>query len=519
MSHMHRHLSFPRLSWVSFVCLVACVATPASFPDAGADAGPAHEDDAGPAYFSVDEAQVFDALGASWTSDSTPWLPEFRIAIPDAPDSWRGNVWLFSDVRRAVIAEDLARAPIRVANLARSVPLEITWRSNEVSARPDVQLEPGRYVLALEGEAPFVSPWAREFVVAELGGARLENTWPPSEASAVPAGLSHLYVRFGGEVDGQLQIHGPGGGVGYESVEIACGDFGWPSGYCLRLDLAGPLRRGSRYTFDSRAMTDWTGRALTRRMSFHTVTAAQTQLVAIECSDEEVALPWGCALLDDESLTLRARFDGPIRARLESPFRTVRTVSIHGELRIELDPIPPQTEFDIHLELVDLAGNETFYSANVATLPPLPRVYISEVRCDPFGREPQQEYVELFNESAETVDLSDWHLSDAPSREGDRLSGAIPSGGRVLIVADAFDPSGGEDVPVPPGTPLIRIGTSIASGGLSNSGEALFLRNPQGQRIASFPARPSPGEGDCWQATESARAPNVEAGPCRPGSE
>lgn len=511
MSHMHRHLIVPLL------CAAGCVSAPLSLPDVTPDVQ--IQSDVGPLHFGVDEAYAFDTNGEWWPSDATPWVPEFRIMVQGAPEDWRGEVWIFSDVRMSVIAEDLARPPVRAANLARSVALRVSWRSQEVRVTPDAPLEPGRYVLAVHAESPFIGPWTEEFVVAENGGARLENTWPPSEATAVPAGVTQLYVRFGGEARGPLQLHGPGGGVGFTASDISCGDFGWPPGDCRRLDLDGPLRRGSRYTFDSRAMTDRTGRSLTRRMSFHTVTQASAALVPIACDDDEVSLPWGCALLDDESLTLRARFDAPIRARLESPWTTVRTVSVHGELAIELRPIPADTEFDLQLHLVDLAGDEQSLEATVSTLPHLPRVFVSEVRCDPFGREPQQEYVELFNATDEAVDLNGWRISDAVSREGDVLSGTIPSQGRLLVVASSFDPEGAEDVPVPAGTPLVRIGTSIASGGLSNSGEPLFLRDAEGRRIASFPARPSPGEGDCWRARTNGRSPDVEAGPCRPGSE
>lgn len=511
MSHIRRHAILVLLN------LFCCVSTPVPLPDVPPDVP--IESDAGPTYFSVDEAVVYDARGGWWPPDATPWAPEFRISILGAPSDWRGDVWLFSGVRMSVIAEDLARPPIRIANRDRLVPLRTSWHSQEVVATPEEVLPAGRYVLAVQGDAPFVGPWTQEFVVAENGGARLENTWPPSEASAVPAGVSRLYVRFGGEVLGALQLHGPGGGVAFNAHVVSCEDFGWPAGHCLRLDLDGPLRRGSRYTFDSRAMLDWTGRPLNSRVSFHTVANASAALVPLACSDDEVPLSWGCALVDDESLSLRARFDAPIRARLETSWATLRTVSAHGELHMTLRAVPAETVIPMRLHVVNLADEELTFEASVTTLPSLPRVFISEVRCDPFGREPQQEYVELFNASDVAVDLSAWHISDAPSRQGDALSGRIPSLGRVLIVADTFDPSSEEDVPVPTGTPLVRIGTSIASGGLSNAGEALILRDTEGRRIASFPARPSPGEGDCWRASTIGRTPVVEPGPCRPGSE
>ncbi len=73
----------------------------------------------------------------------------------------------------------------------------------------------------------------------------------------------------------------------------------------------------------------------------------------------------------------------------------------------------------------------------------------------------------------------------------------MPPGGRALLVADGFDPSAPDDTPVPPGTVLVRMGTSLGSGGLSNAGEPLFLRDPEGHRVSAAPATPPPRAGVC----------------------
>ena len=112
-------------------------------------------------------------------------------------------------------------------------------------------------------------------------------------------------------------------------------------------------------------------------------------------------------------------------------------------------------------------------------------------------------------------------LSDRPDRLGDVITTAqmVPPGARALLVADAFDPEDDADVPVPPGVLLVRVGTSLASGGLSNAGEALYLRDAASRRLSASPASSTDG-GECLQRLEGERLggeAQFTVGPCSPG--
>ncbi|MBW2464185.1 MAG: hypothetical protein JRH11_21230, partial [Deltaproteobacteria bacterium] len=81
------------------------------------------------------------------------------------------------------------------------------------------------------------------------------------------------------------------------------------------------------------------------------------------------------------------------------------------------------------------------------------------------------------------------------------------------------------DTPVPAGVPLARLGTSLASGGLSNAGEPLFLRDAEGHRVSAAP-KTTTGAGQCLVrrsgASRDGRRGDVDAfvvGPCTPGRE
>jgi hypothetical protein len=58
-------------------------------------------------------------------------------------------------------------------------------------------------------------------------------------------------------------------------------------------------------------------------------------------------------------------------------------------------------------------------------------------------------------------------------------------GEHVLLVGDAFDP---DAAGVLPGATLIRVGRTIVSSGITNRGEALYLRDAMQRRLAFVPA-------------------------------
>jgi hypothetical protein len=174
-------------------------------------------------------------------------------------------------------------------------------------------------------------------------------------------------------------------------------------------------------------------------------------------------------------------------------------VASRGEATLTLDQLEPASPITIAVRLVDLAGLETRLGFGVSTTPPLAPLYVTEVRADPLGAEPAQEYVEVLNSATVPLDLSEFSISDRADATGDVIERTVilAPGARALIVADSFDPDDRADAPVPPGTPLVRIGASIGSGGLRNAGEPIFLRDPEGRRVSAAPREPAPRPGVC----------------------
>jgi len=119
-----------------------------------------------------------------------------------------------------------------------------------------------------------------------------------------------------------------------------------------------------------------------------------------------------------------------------------------------------------------------------------PHVVINEVMANPAGKEPDQEWVELYNDGQDSVDLGMWQLEDIG------LAAVLPSfvlepGAYALVVNDTFAAAGWTDRPPAAGTPLLRV-PHLGKSGLSNSGEPLRLVRADGVVASVVPAMASP---------------------------
>ena len=158
------------------------------------------------------------------------------------------------------------------------------------------------------------------------------------------------------------------------------------------------------------------------------------------------------------------------------------------------------------LSLEGLDGRAVTRTVHTRTTPPLPTWTITEIRSDSVGPEPAQEYVELVNFGGVAMRPAGLTLADAPDRLGDLIESpvTIAPGGRLLVVAQDFDPDRPDDQQPPAGIPIVRVDGPLASGGLSNGGEPLYLRDGDGRRISSAPALPSSGPGSCLRRVSDA---------------
>ena len=137
---------------------------------------------------------------------------------------------------------------------------------------------------------------------------------------------------------------------------------------------------------------------------------------------------------------------------------------------------------------VDLAGNVAESTAVEWTVPAsMPPIAITEIRANPVGPEPAQEFVEVKNLGDAPVDLGGFAIEDAKGKDALPMMFLAP-GAYALIVPSGFDATNSEDTLPAANTPLVRIDTRIGSDGLSNSGETVRLRASDGTLVSSYSA-------------------------------
>lgn len=112
-----------------------------------------------------------------------------------------------------------------------------------------------------------------------------------------------------------------------------------------------------------------------------------------------------------------------------------------------------------------------------------PSVVINEVAWGGTAANASDEWIELFNPGSEPVDLSGWRLAAADGEPSIALQGTIVGGGFFLL--ERSDDATVSDVPA----------DQVYTGNLSNSGEALELRDAAGNRVDT-----ANGDDGAWPA-------------------
>jgi hypothetical protein len=478
--------------------------------------------------------EIEDHLGRSY-ADAAPTWPRIRV-VANVPIVDPTAIFVTRGLDREALEDDLASRPLRVSTREATVATTLTSDSRGVVLAPTAHARRGEELLiavapwAVESDlevAPFVAPLRIDS--DEAAGAWVADTWPADSTHAVPSRLPFVAVRFDGRVDvdeDDVFLEGPDGRIAGRSTTVACRSIGWSDGTCARFDLAYPLRRGATHRFALSAdHVDLTG-APTGPLDAEIVTAPSDVPPATfaepSCTADEVRVGSACVFVDDRRAILRVGASGPARFFARGAGRTLAAVGPRGDATLPFDGLEPETALTVELSLVDMGGHEETRVFRVETTAALPELDISEVCSDPEGSEPAQEWVELLNSGPMPIDLAGYTLADREDRAGDLVERAavVPAGGRVLLVSDAFDPDDPADPLVPGGVPLVRLGTSLGSGGLSNAGEPLFLRDPEGRRVSAAPAL-STGPGRCAHRRRgyprSGDVAAFELGDCTPG--
>jgi hypothetical protein len=138
-------------------------------------------------------------------------------------------------------------------------------------------------------------------------------------------------------------------------------------------------------------------------------------------------------------------------------------------------------------------GVSQMATPTIATAEPMAHVVINEVLANPIGEEPDQEWVELYNDGARAAFLADYRLIDIG---GEVVLPALylPPGGYALVVNDSFDADSPYD-PRPDEHAIVLRVPSLGKNGLNNQGEPLELVRGPSQVVSRFPPEPKPKAG------------------------
>jgi hypothetical protein len=447
---------------------------------------------------------VHDAAGGAWPAAAVPRWPVLALTFDRAPRNLEARLWLVAGHPHPDLLDDLADPPLRASTLAAVVPLTVTGQGLTARAEPARALEPGApYALVWTGgELP--AWFALRVSASPAAGARLAESWPGDRDMRVPPNLSRLLLRFDGYVVGlpaELSLRDAAGGLhALRSDLLACEELGLPAGDCAWLTPAAPLAAMRSYELALEGLRDATGAALpVQAISFATRVQPDTLppgLESVACALDELSLDAGCLLASDRGVVLRGSADEPVLVTLHAGGVRSARLAFGGMFELPLTGLAEGVTLEAELRLDDLAGHATARRLSLQTAYALPRLAIDELRADPLGPEPAQEYVELLNFGIEPVHIIGFSLTDDAFDPGRRVVSAlaVEPGERVLVVGPEFDAREPSDGLLPAGVRLARLDGALS---LRNDGELLILRDEQGRRIAESPRLAAPVAGQC----------------------
>lgn len=387
-----------------------------------------------------------------------------------------GSLWLFNGELSDYHLGRVERRDLPETLAERIVPAE-SWGEGEgwVTIAPHAELTPGAtYTLAAPGYG-----WLTAFAVSESDTTPLlERVWPPHDTAGTAAivlcaadipreamtlaleptfAAAELTPEFGQLADGRCCVR-----VGVESaLEFDAAAVLPPGALGFLLDPA-PLRA-----------------------------AEPLPLTALECFPHELRLGPGCAVVGDDRLELAPMPDA-VLWRIQVADR-VLLIPVAAGQPLALRGLVPDSEQRIHGSALSASGHESNFDLLVRTQPARAHLTLSEVLANPRGPEPASEWVELANDADVELNVAGFSFGDASGAAVLPDAKLGPRGYALLVRAD-FIANAGSDVVVPLGTPLIVL-PSLGAKGLSNSGEALWLKDREGQLLSEFPARAAPRAG------------------------
>ena len=427
-----------------------------------------------------------DALARHVEFDLRPASADIVLLLPAALDALRD-----ADLRARRLSERL---------VAEAIPLNIAPSGDHLRLTSSLYAEPdSRWSLVAvtqgeDGRISNASVWPLHVLDGPDGGARVIASWPAEGTARVPLELHEVSLQLDGEVDlsdAFVLLTSEGGEVRGELAEVPCEALGFEGGTCVRWLLPHALYPRTEHQIAVRRLRDRRGADVPPFvLTFATgedAAYAPHARIPTSCPIDEIATPWGCVLQTDQTWSLALSLDTPSRVELTVEDRIVRALAPRGDVELALDALQPGMRTPATITMTSLSGMALHTEILVTTHAALAPIVIREVCANPSGDEPAQEWVELQNVGDEEASLEGLHIADRMDAEGtdigsDRM--LLPRE-HVLLVGDAFDP---DAAGVLPGATLIRVGRTIVSSGITNRGEALYLRDAMQRRLAFVPA-------------------------------
>jgi len=172
--------------------------------------------------------------------------------------------------------------------------------------------------------------------------------------------------------------------------------------------------------------------------------AEASPLTPVVCGTDEQRFGPGCLRVSDDRAWLVTP-EAPMLWAIADGTRHTVVVS-HGDTLL-LGPFEPATVTTLTLETLDLQGNIAVDALRIDTLAAMPHVVINEVLANPVGEEPEQEWVELYNDGSVSAQLGGYLLEDVGG-ETWLPEVQLGPGEYAVIVNAAFDPTSDYD-PLP----------------------------------------------------------------------
>jgi hypothetical protein len=385
----------------------------------------------------------------------------------------------------------LARDEISFALSERIIPtLEWTEADDTVVVAPTERLSAGEVYSIASG----VPKFSQEIVVMDDDPlARLELVWPPGGASS--QGSERRVAVWCGDSSLPTVTQPVALAPTDEPATLNRGTTAQGRGHrCVHLEPAG--RPSNHDALPPPVLIASDGEPLGRIEPIALrVDGPASPLAPLTCQPDEIAIGPGCGRVADD----RVYFRSPAMPLLwtvsspQGPPMFAAVVATEPEEHGLLSPFPPASTVILLVDVMDRAGRLESTVHPLTTLASMPHVVVNEVLANPIGEEPEQEWVELYNDGLATAQLGGYVLADIGGEVV--LPGAsLPPGAFALIVNEGFDAESDYDPPPPNGTLLIRV-PKLGKGGLNNQGEPLKLRDQNGNLISRFSATPKPKPG------------------------